>query len=81
MPASAEELRPAVQLGPLRLKNYIIFFLYAKPAFFRDGIKRGGSVHCSPFDIIVDILVLQIPNMGRQGCSMLQFSLFEALSV
>ena len=53
MPASAEELRPVVQRGPLRLKNYIVFFLYAQPALFCDGIERVGSVYCSPFDIIV----------------------------
>ena len=61
--AGASYLVSIINCSHFWLKNYEVFFTYAKIAYSRHMIEWFGTAHNTPADIILNILVLQLPDV------------------
>ena len=81
MAASVKKFLSVIQRSRFRLEHNIEYLFEAKPALPVDRVESSSPVHYLPLDIVGLTLLLQLPNMGTEGCAGLTFTVLKVMVV
>ena len=64
-----ENFVSSVQSAPISVINYKVLFLQTYSAFLCQGVKIWPPVLDLPLHLVLDVLVLEPPDVGAEGCA------------